>query len=227
MKARRYEVTMKGESPLLMHKDNIEFGERIRKWQKDPKNKDLSVAGDDRSPAWTWLSYCYNDGEKFVIDIDNVMSCLRDGGAKVKHPNGRGSLKTQTQSGIIAEGLGWELLVAGNPVPWAPFADLEGETDFSRHEALAEKFGFRLFMKRAMISGGFGKGSKHVRVRPMFEDWTVRGSILVLDEILTTPVLETLFTQCGFYIGIGDWRPGGKTPGQFGRFSATLKEVEA
>lgn len=53
MNTRRYEVTLKGESPLLMHKDNIEFGERIKKWQKDPKNKDLSVAGDDRSPAWT------------------------------------------------------------------------------------------------------------------------------------------------------------------------------
>lgn len=232
MNARRYEVTLKGQSPMLMHKDNIEFGEKIKKWQKDPKNKDLSVAGDDRSPAWTWLSYVYNDGKNFCMDVDNIMACLRDGGAKVKHPNSKGSLKTQTQSGIIAEGIAWDLLVAADEkseykqIPWKVFAEMEGETDFEKHVAMAEKYGFRLNMKRAVISSGFGKGTKHVRVRPQFDNWIVKGTILVMDEVLTTEVLQTVFNQSGYYAGLGDWRPGSKTPGQFGRFSAELKEVK-
>ena len=226
MNTRRYEVTLKGESPLLMHKDNIEFGERIKKWQKDPKNKDLSVAGDDRSPAWTWLSYCYHDGNELVVDVDNIMAMLRIAGSKVKHPNGKGTLKVLTQCGIIAEGLGWKFEVNGKTIPWGPLAKLEGEIDFDKHIAMAEKLGFKLFMKRAMISSGFGKGSKHVRIRPMFEDWTCKGTILVLDDVLTADVLQTIFNQGGYFAGLCDWRPGSPTPGQFGRFSATLKEIK-
>ena len=162
------------------------------------------------------------------MDIDNIMACLRVGGGKVSNPVGRGSLKTQTQSGIIAEGLGWKMTVNGKPIPWAPFAKLIGETDFVKHLAMAEKYGFKLFMKHATISsGGGGKGTKHIRIRPMFENWMLFGTIIVMDDILTTDILNTIWSQCGFYAGLGDWRPGAKTPGQFGRFSATLKEVKA
>ena len=45
---KRYAVTLQGKSPLLMHRDNISFGEKVRKWQIDPQNKKDSVAGDDR-----------------------------------------------------------------------------------------------------------------------------------------------------------------------------------
>ncbi|MBQ4432854.1 MAG: hypothetical protein II894_01710, partial [Bacteroidales bacterium] len=61
---------------------------------------------------------------------------------------------------------------------------------------------------------------------PMFENWTCSGTIIVLDDVLTTDVLQTIWNQAGFYAGLCDWRPGSNTPGQFGRFSATLKEVK-
>lgn len=227
MNPKRYEVTMIGKSPLLMHSDNLEFDEPIKKWQKDPKNKDFSVAGDDRSPAWTWLRYCYNDGKVFTMDVDCIMACLRVGGSKVKHPNGKGTLKVNTQSGIIAEGLAWPLLLDGKTIPWEPFKKLmdDEEKDFSKYLVMAQKYGFTLNIKRALIASGFGKGAKHVRVRPMFSDWTLSGTILVMDDILTKNILETVFYQSGYYAGLGDWRPGSKTPGQFGTFKTELKEV--
>ena len=46
-----------GEMPLLMHWDNIEGGDTLKEWRQDPKNKNQSVPGDDRSPSWTWQTY--------------------------------------------------------------------------------------------------------------------------------------------------------------------------
>ena len=62
MNAKKYKVELIGQSPLLMHKDNIQAGERVRAWSKDPANKKISVAGDDRTPPFTWIGYCYTDG---------------------------------------------------------------------------------------------------------------------------------------------------------------------
>jgi len=59
----QYQVTLKGLTPLLMHSDNLAFSERVTAWQKAPENKANSKAGDDRSPAWTWIGYLYHDGK--------------------------------------------------------------------------------------------------------------------------------------------------------------------
>lgn len=220
METKNYEVKLIGASPLLMHSCNIEGGSRVQKWQKDPNNKKISVAGDDRSPAWTWLTYCYHNGKNLVIDVDCIMSMLRDAGAKCPAATGRGSLKAATQSGIIAEGLGWEIQVNGNIIPWEPLDALFHEEDFEIHQQTAAALGFDLFMKRATIGQ-----NKHVRVRPRFSNWTATGTITVLDSQLTESILNTLFKQGGFYVGLCDWRPGCKKPGQFGRFSAELKKI--
>ncbi|MDD3176003.1 MAG: hypothetical protein PHU51_06000 [Candidatus Nanoarchaeia archaeon] len=217
---KKYQVTLTGESPIIMHADNIAGSETVRAWQKNPNNKSKSVAGDDRSPAWTWLTYCYHNGKNLVIDVDCIMSMLRDAGKKCAAPTGRGSLKSQTQSGIIAEGLGWDLLANGNPIPWEPLAALYSEEDFEVHQQVAESLGVELFLKRARIGM-----AKHVRVRPRISNWTANGVITVLDEQLTQDVITTILKQGGFYVGLCDWRPGSGSPGQFGRFSVNVKKL--
>ncbi|MCX7934978.1 MAG: hypothetical protein N3A66_06935, partial [Planctomycetota bacterium] len=59
---KQYRVRLTGLSPLLMHQDNLAFSEKVKQWQRDPANRELSMPGDDRSPAWTWLGYVYHDG---------------------------------------------------------------------------------------------------------------------------------------------------------------------
>ena len=218
----RYNVTLIGETPLLMHKDNITYGEKVRAWTKDPNNKKLSVAGDDRTPAFTWLGYCYHDEEKFVIDADNLMSVLRDGGKKCPAPTGKGSMKALTQSGIMVNEIGWDLKIGDDLVPWAPFAELESEAfDFVKHEDAARNSEFELFVKRAKIGA-----AKHVRVRPRFDTWSCSGSLTVLDRQITKPILEMVLKYAGLYCGLCDWRPGSiQSPGQFGRFSVELEEA--
>lgn len=221
MKTSTYQITMTGASPLLMHSDNPRGGERVKAWTKNPNNKKLSVAGDDRSPAFTWLTYVYHNDTSVCMDVDNVMAMLRDAGQKCPNPNGRGSLKTQTQSGFVAEGLGWELTVNGKNIPWKPLNELFDEPDFEVHEAMAQTLGFQLFMKRATIGQ-----NKHIRIRPRFDNWKITGKLLVLDESLNKSIVETIFQQAGFYVGIGDWRPGSRTPGQFGRFEAMVEKLK-
>ena len=221
MKARKYTVTITGESPLLMHKDNIAAGERVKRWSKDPMNKKTSAAGDDRTPAWTWIGYCYEDGKQLCIDADNLMTMLRDGGKKCPAATGKGSLKSATQSGIVVNEIGWPLLANGNLVPWKPVAAMVESEDFAEHEVFAAANGFALFVKRAKVGT-----SKHVRVRPRFDNWSCSGTLTVVDDQITTAMLETILKHAGFFCGLCDWRPGSPmAPGQFGRFSATVEHV--
>lgn len=34
---KKYSVTFHGETPLLIHRDNIQWGERVQQWTKKPK----------------------------------------------------------------------------------------------------------------------------------------------------------------------------------------------
>lgn len=221
MDTKRYQVTLHGESPLLMHRDNLAWAERTSAWAKNPVHKKESVPGDDRSPAWTWLGYCYHDGEVLGLDADNIMSLLRDAGTKVPATKGRGSFKAATQSGILCDEILWPIRVRGATIPWGAVHVLKDEPDFQRHMEAAEALGFELFVKRAGVNG-----AKHVRVRPRFDSWEASGTLTVLDTTISTDMLETILQTGGLLIGVGDWRPGSpKKPGQFGRFSVKVKAI--
>lgn len=217
---RQYDIVLTGQSPLLMHKDNISFSERIKKWQKAPENKALSVAGDDRSPPWIWVGYCYTDGHVLGIDADNIMTMLREGGAKVATGQKQGTYKKQTQSGLLLDQPLWPLFIGGKTISVDPIEKLIGNLDFTEHMDCAAKLGFELLVKRARVGAG-----KHVRVRPMFREWVARGSLTVLDEEIsgiTEHVLVTILKQAGALCGLGDWRPSSPASGVFGRFTSTV-----
>jgi hypothetical protein len=55
---------------------------------------------------------------------------------------------------------------------------------------------------------------------------TARGTVNVGDKQITTAVLTDILEAAGKYKGLGDWRPSSpKSPGPFGTFSATVKEI--
>lgn len=223
---KRYEIELTGVTPLLMHRDNIAFSEKVKAWQKAPENKQASVAGDDRSPAWTWLGYTYTDGRHFTMSADNIATTIREGAHKVPTGNTRGdkTYKKLSQSGIMIDSPELDLFVNGKQIEIAPFETLIGNNDFMAHLEAAEKAGFELLVKRAKVGM-----AKHVRVRPLFRNWVVRGTITVLDEELfglTPEILELIFKQAGTFCGLGDWRPGSpKSPGYFGKFETKLTRI--
>ena len=181
----------------------------------------MSVAGDDRTPAWRWIGNLYHEKGRVVIPSDNLMTVLREGGKKVSTGKGQQTFKAQTQSGIIIDQSAWILTSNGAEIPFEPIKGLIGENDFERHEELAMELGFELFVKRAKIGA-----AKHVRVRPRFDAWSVSGSLTVLDESITGATLDSILLMAGTYCGIGDWRPSSpKSPGPFGKFTATIQEA--
>lgn len=220
----QYKITLTGLTPLLMHNDNLAFTEKVQSWRKNPANKELSTSGDDRSPCWTWLGYAYHNTKVFGIPSDNMMTMLREGGAKVKTGKKMETYKKHTQSGLILDQEQFDLYVNNKTVPIAPFQGLIGNNDFEEHLTMADDYGFELLVKRAKVGQ-----AKHVRVRPMFRTWEARGTLTVLDEELsglTQGILETVLAQAGALCGLCDWRPSSGKSGTFGRFEPTVEPVK-
>lgn len=214
-----YDFEFRGQMPLLMHQDNIEGQDEIAAWLATDEGKKLSKAGDDRTPSWTWQIYLYHDGEHVTIPSDNIMAALRYGGSKVTL-KGNMSFKNISQSGLVLLSEHCKLLVGGNPVPIAKIHTFR-DRPFPDHVQAAKKLGFSLFMKRARI-----EKKKHVRVRPRFDDWAIRGQIQVLDPVITPEALGAILDATGRLAGLCDWRPGAEypcKPGPYGTFAATVK----
>ena len=222
MMNRQYAVTLTGVTPLLMHFDNLDWADYMKRWQKDPANRSESVAGDDRSPAWTWIGSLYHEAGLVVVPADNLMTVLREGGKRCPTGKGQATFKAQSQSGIVVNESAWPLEVNGTRVPMKTITALKTERDFEAHKECVEKLGFSLFVKRAKIGT-----SKHVRVRPRFDNWSASGTLTVFDDMITTDVLKNIMTFAGAYAGLGDWRPSApKSPGPWGKFTATVIEVK-
>jgi hypothetical protein len=217
----RYEAVLTGLTPLLMHQDSIENADLLDAWRKHPDNKKKSKAGDDRSPAWTWKTYCYNDGKHITIPSDNLRAALLRAGMKIPQAKGRGSLKADAVADIVYDAMDYPLLIAGKPVSWSAVEAIDNKAYFSEHVASARGMGFDLFVKRAKIGQ-----SKHIRVRPKFSSWSMRVTFEVFGDTLTDDTLTMLWDIAGARSGLGDWIPSAKTPGPYGRFSAAVKRIK-
>ncbi len=209
---------LNGEMPLLMHNDNIEAADELKEWRQDPKNKNLTVPGDDRSPAWTWHGYCYTDGEHLVMPAGNIMRALGEAGTQVVM-KGKTTFKTSSQSGLKIYDEYCEFLVGGKKLSIAKIAAMR-EDSFAKQAEKVQKLGFKLFSKRAGVNS-----KKHIRVRPRFTSWAVRGTVVVVVPEITYERLEQFFDIAGRG-GLCDWRPTSpKKPGPFGMFTTKLKRL--
>lgn len=216
MKTMRF--TWTGKTPLLLHADNVAWADAMSAYNKRPEKKDKGSAGDDRVPAYRWLGCLHHDGERLVIPAEYIMAVLRGGGSAFKM-KGQKSFKSETQSMIVLDSPFMPLLVGGKEVAWAPLNALREQSDFAKHVEAARAAGFDLDVRRATIPK---VGSKHIRVRPIFENWAVGGTLRVFDESMGE-ILPQIMEYAGLRVGMGDWRPSQKSPGPFGQFTATCK----
>ena len=224
MAIRYYDIELIGNQPLIMHSDNIEWADKMEAWKNDKNNKKKSKAGDDRTPAYRWIGYLYHDGDRLTMPTENIMRSMMEGGAMVPVPGGRSgkTFKSQSQSGIMPVEASWPLFVEGKQVPFRPINELMNVESFQDHMSAAEEMGFKLFTKRARVGQ-----QKHIRVRPMFVAWATRDILVVQDDQITQDVLQDILYCSGTYKGLGDWRPGSKTPGTHGTFSANVSLIKS
>lgn len=213
-----FDFTLTGRTALLMHADNVDAADELDVWRKHPDNKGIRKAGDDRSPAWTWMTYLHHHDGRIAMPTDAIMAAIRGAGANISM--GKKSFKAETQSGLFIAEEFCPLVVRGKPVEISRVYKFKDEP-FPVHLSECEKLGFKLFVKRAAI-----QNSKHVRVRPRFDEWQVRGRIEVLSPAITPDILESMFKIAGAKCGLLDWRPSSKkSPGPFGQFDHTLARV--
>ncbi len=212
----KYKITLTGRMPLIMKADSVAWSDKMTEYRKKTPETKKDPKGDDRYPGFTWLGCLYHDGKHIVVPSDNLMACSKEGGTQVA-AGGKKTFKSQTQSGAMVEGQSWPLLIKGKPIPVKELLALETETDFNEHQRVAKKLGFTLFVKRVVI----GK-SKHVRVRPMFENWSTTGILQVWDPSMDLETLKIIWSAAGRLKGLMEWRPGSKSPGVFGTFEATV-----
>jgi hypothetical protein len=99
---------------------------------------------------------------------------------------------------------------------------LQKVEDFDEHLDYVRTLGFELDVRRARVGQ-----SKHVRVRPLFSNWSASGRLMVTDDQLTTDVLRTILREAGIYVGLLEWRPSAGRPGPFGTFTVDVQEVAA
>lgn len=215
----KFNFTLTGVSPLLVHADDVEKGDQLAAWRKAPENKSLKVAGDDRSPPWSWMTYLITDGKHLCLSVDMLSASLRQAGSMLSLGK-RGTMKSVSQSGLFLEPDFMQLTVDGKPIT-AKSVEALRELTFAEQSEAVKDLGFSLFVKRATVGS-----SKHVRVRPRFENWSIKGSVEVLVKEIDETAIRDLFRLAGQYKGLGDWRPSApKSPGRFGRFEAELKKA--
>ena len=212
-----FQFELQGKMPLLMHADDVESADELEAWRKAPENKNRSKAGDDRSPAWTWQTYLYSDGEHVAMPAANIMVALRTSGTQLILKRQK-TFKELSQSGLLIETEMCDFLVGGRQISMAEIIAIRDQ-EFRDQATAAREMGFSLFVRRAAIGR-----SKHVRVRPRFDNWSVRGVIHVLSPDISDEILEKLFELAG-RAGLCDWRPSGKTPGPFGMFTSEISRV--
>ena len=217
---KRVKVTLKSETDLLMHADNIGFSDEMDRWKSDPKNKAASKPGDDRTPPWRWmgcLNYDHPTTGLVTIPSEYLMRSMMEGAANVPSGKGQKTFKAQSQSGLLCPDFHWPLLVDGKSIPMAEINKCKTLDTFNENVDVAESLGFTLFIKRAKIGA-----AKHIRVRPRFSNWSISGEIIITDPLISIDVLQRILDQSGQYKGLGDWRPGSKTPGPWGMFTAQV-----
>jgi len=216
MKTVQVEIT--GTTPLLMHSDNIDWADKMTAWKDDPKNKKFSKAGDDRTPPWRWIGCLYHDGNIITMPNENIMRCIMEGATQVFTGKGQKTFKAQSQSGLLCNDFHWPFIVNGKTILLKDIQDFIKFDTFKENIEAAECLDIELFVKRARIGQ-----SKNIRVRPRFNAWSVSGQITIIDKQITPEILQTILEISGQYKGLGDWRPGAKTPGAFGMFKAVVR----
>jgi len=210
--------TLTGITPLLMHSDDIEATTMVSAWRKSPANKSIGVPGDDRSPPWTWQTYCYRDESgNITLPSANVMACLKQAGAKMILKR-QTTFKAATQSGLLITDENLPFTNGGKTINVAEFVENRDES-YVQQVARAEAAGFELYMKRVPVNT-----TKHIRCRPKFKSWSVTGTIKMMAPEITLETLTMLFELAGA-VGLCDWRPSSRSPGIHGMFEASVKKA--
>jgi hypothetical protein len=190
---KRYQVTIKGVGGMLFNKmPDLS----VTKAEKKSQEK-IDPAEAERK---NWREKMYFESDKIVyIPGENIHQCMKDAskywGQKIP---GEGN---KTFTDVIEKSVVVESLNLGIN------KDSESIVPFGKNV-------------NGNPSKGKKSGCKVYKIRPLMAGWGGTFTIHVFDGRLSMPILRTVLSYAGTFIGLGDWRP------TYGRFELVdIKEI--
>lgn len=216
-----FDFTFTGQTALILHADDVMKADVVSaERDRIKKAKEPFKAADDRFPAWTWMTYVYDDGEYLAMPSENIMKCFLKAAATFPKQGKKGTYKSESQVAIFILDEFCKFSVPSGPIPKSALDKIKPLT-FSKMADRARDLGIELLTKRVAV-----ERKKHVRVRPRFDEWAVRGRIELDEAIIPPDIFAEILDYAGNRVGLGDWRPSAPiSPGPYGRFLAELKKA--
>lgn len=217
--ATTYECRFVGVTPFIMDADNFEEQEKLEEWIRE--HPEESKKGDDRTPPWRWKLKFHTDDVQVVVPCDMVIAAIAGAGNEIpKTGRGRKSYKYEALHNICPLDDYHPILVGTKrkkPVLVADITEIEGS--FVEQMAAVRDLGFRLFVKRARPRGT----SRHIRVRPRFEEYEFTVRLCVTGNTISRELLTQIVNRMDSW---GNWSRRQTKPGPFGKTKAILKEIK-
>ena len=198
----RYQVTIRGFSPLIMHNGpagldtrspaNVEKAEITG----GRKGRNRTASDDERLKELECFVSLWLDARGApTIPERAIRACIETGAKKLRQG-------APVREGLMVEGV--------------------QSFDYNR-EALGETA--EELSKRAQFSMPVRIGASRVlRTRAKFDDWSCVFILYCEDQLVDKEKLEQWMDIAGRRIGLGDWRP--EKSGTYGRFEAEVQPLE-
>lgn len=179
MNVKMCELTLVGESPLLVHK----FSEKAKREIEEKQQKKAKNAKEARDPHQEYLSSMYTfpgaePGSKkarYGVPVGGVKNCAV---TACKFTDGFPMTKARGSFHIIDDGSGLIEILGSKPV----------------------------LDERMVRIGGFQKIATP-RYRARFDDWKLKFQIRYNASIISPEMLVNLFENAGFAVGLCEHRP--------------------
>ena len=197
----RYQVTIRGVSPLITHNGAAGLDTRSpanveKKEITDGRRSRNRTATDDarlrelECQTSLWL----DARDAATIPEGAIRACIETGARKLKQG-------PQVREGLMVESI--------------------QSFDYDR-EALGETV--EELGKRAQFTVGVVvQRNRVLRTRAKFDEWSCTFTLFVDDELVDQEQLEAWLDIAGRRIGLGDWRP--EKSGTYGRFEAEVQPL--
>lgn len=189
------EVEITGKSPILLHR----FSEEAEREVQENTRRSTRSSKDEETPREKAekAAYRLKDGRLYFPGV-GIQRSFIEAARYFKEKGARGSLK------FIAAAA---FLVRDEAIPF--------------RNGKAEVKDFEVDCRPVVIPSTKGRV---MRFRPRLDEWALRFTVDIDDEIISTKIANEILVTAGNRIGIGDYRPEKRGP--FGRFNVTeWKEV--
>jgi len=199
MNLKRMTLTLRGVSPLIMHKWSAKAKTEMRdkQMQAAKQKKGAKVPVDDFIESMYWL-----EGEPIKTpmnqDLPDILAAGRYGFPTIAFKASAVDACTQI-SGI---------------------AKTEARGAFHIYGELVEIVG-KPVMREDMVR--IGMGTADLRYRGEFRDWSATITITYNANMLSPAQIANLFQVAGFAVGVGEWRPS--KDGSNGRFEVDMSSI--